>query len=297
MLVGATVPHSARLRDASGAERRDLPVQWSSSDPNVASVNQFGVMTAVRPGPVTIRAVAGSLSADRRYTVEANPVKSLTLSITAEQVKTGDVVEVSAMAFDANGYKVPNVPFLYTFTAAVEDSAVGQLAPAELDQKGRFVAQKAGDYQIIAVAPGLVAHRTVRVSNRDVGEAVRLVARAPAPGSQLSDFFEWRGRDGRELVLTCGAGTRGQLVSYEMTDAGLRALDTATRRRQGYDRLRRGRRDWHCRRRARRWQRPLVDRVVRRQRPARDQAIRHDRRRVGIDLGHRHLPEACSGRE
>src|SRR6476659_9873591 len=45
MIVGATVPHTARLRDASGAERRYLPVQWSSSDPNVASVNQFGVMT------------------------------------------------------------------------------------------------------------------------------------------------------------------------------------------------------------------------------------------------------------
>src|SRR4029079_4469759 len=39
MIVGATVPHTARLRDASGAERRDLSVQWTSSDPNVASVN------------------------------------------------------------------------------------------------------------------------------------------------------------------------------------------------------------------------------------------------------------------
>src|SRR5215213_3535397 len=135
MLVGATVPHTARVRDAGGAERRDVRVQWTSTDPSVASVNQFGVMTAARPGPVTVRVVAGALSAERKYVVEANLVKSLTLSITADQVKTGDVVEVSAMAFDGNGYKVPNVPFLYTFTAAVEDSAVGQLAPAELDQR------------------------------------------------------------------------------------------------------------------------------------------------------------------
>jgi hypothetical protein len=226
MLVGATVPHTARLRDASGAERRDLAVQWTSSDPNIASVNQFGVMTAVRPGAVTIRAVAGSLSADRRYVVEANPIKSLTLSITADQVKTGDVVEVSAMAFDGNGYKVPNVPFLYTFTAAVEDSAVGQLAPAELDQQGRFVAQKAGDYQIIAVAPGLVAHRTVRVANRNVGEVMRIAGRALIAGSQLADIFAWRARDGRDLAIACGSGTRSQLVSYEISDAGLKALDT-----------------------------------------------------------------------
>ena len=228
MIVGATVPHTARLRDASGAERRDVVVQWSTSDPNVASVNQFGVMTAVRPGPVTIRAVAGSLAAERRYSVEANPVKSLTLSITADQVKTGDVVEVSAMAFDGNGYKVPNVPFLYTFTAAVEDSAVGQLAPAELDQKGRFVAQKAGDYQIIAVAPGLVAHRTIRVANRQVGEAARVAAHLSVPNAQVVDVVAWRGRDGRDLALTCGAGARNQLVTYEVSDAGLRAADTAS---------------------------------------------------------------------
>lgn len=226
MIVGATVPHSARLRDASGAERRDLPVQWTSSDPNVASVNQFGVMTAVRPGTVTVRAVAGSLSAERKYSVEANPVKSLTLSITADQVKTGDVVEVSAMAFDGNGYKVPNVPFLYTFTSAVEDSAVGQLAPAELDQKGRFVAQKAGDYQIIAIAPGLVAHRTIRVANRDVSETARVVSRLAVPGAQVSSVVAWRGRDGRDFALSCGMGTRGQLVAYEIADGSLKAIDT-----------------------------------------------------------------------
>jgi hypothetical protein len=228
MLVGATVPHVARVRDAAGAEQREAAVRWTSSDPNIASVNQFGVLTAVRPGPVTVRAVTGSLSAERRYVVETNPVKSLTLSITADQPKTGEVVEVAAMAFDGSGMKVPNVPFLYTFTAAVEDSAIGQLAPAELDQKGRFVAQKAGDYQIIAVAPGMVAHRTVRVSNRNVGESARLVARAPlGAGGHLSDMFSWRGRDGRDYAISCGSAARGQLITFEMSDAGLRAADTA----------------------------------------------------------------------
>jgi hypothetical protein len=226
MFVGATVPHTARVRDAGGAERRDVRVQWTSSDPSVASVNQFGVMTAVRPGPVTVRVVAGSLSAERKYVVEANLVKSLTLSITADQVKTGDVVEVSAMAFDGNGYKVPNVPYLYTFTAAVEDSAAGQRAPAELDQRGRFVAQVAGDYQIIAVAPGLVAHRTVRVTNRDIAATPRVVARAPMPGSQVSDMFAWHSRDGRDFAIACGGASRGQVISYEVLDGSLRALDT-----------------------------------------------------------------------
>ncbi|MDF2771277.1 MAG: Ig-like protein [Geminicoccaceae bacterium] len=227
VLVGATVPHTARVRDAAGAERRDVAVKWTSSNPNIASVNQFGVLTAARPGSITVRAVAGGLAAERKYMVEVNPVKSLTLSITADQARTGDVVEVSATAFDANGLRVANVPFLYTFTAAVEDSAVGQMAPAALDQKGRFVAQNAGDYQIIAVAPGLVAHRTVRVSNREVGESARLVAKA-ALGAPTTDVYAWRGRDGRQYALACTGGSRGQLVSFEVGDATLKAIDTAS---------------------------------------------------------------------
>jgi hypothetical protein len=227
VLVGATVPHTARVRDASGAERRDVAVKWTSSNPNIASVNQFGVLTAARPGSITVRAVAGGLAAERKYTVEANPVKSLTLSITEDQARTGDVVEVSATAFDANGMRVANVPFLYTFTAAVEDSAVGQMAPAALDQKGRFVAQKAGDYQIIAVAPGLVAHRTVRVSNRNVGESARLVTKA-ALGAPVADVYAWRGRDGRPYAVACTSGNRGQLVTFDLSDGALKAIDTAS---------------------------------------------------------------------
>jgi hypothetical protein len=101
------------------------------------------------------------------------------------------------------------------------------MAPAELDQKGRFVAQKAGDYQIIAVAPGLVAHRTVRVANREVGETARLVSRVSL-GAPMADIFAWRARDGRDYALACTVGTRGQLISFEVADAALKALDTAS---------------------------------------------------------------------
>ena len=160
MFVGATVPHTRTRarRGWRGAPR--CSVQWTSSDPERRVGEPVRRDDRCAAGARHGACGGGIYPPSGNTSVEANPVKSLTLSITADQVKTGDVVEVSAMAFDGNGYKVPNVPFLYTFTAAVEDSAVGQFAPAELDQKGRFVAQIAGDYQIIAVAPG--SSRTAR---------------------------------------------------------------------------------------------------------------------------------------
>lgn len=226
LFVGSTVPHVGRVRDGAGAERRDVPVKWTSSNPTVASINQFGVLTAVRPGAVTVRAVGGGLSAERRYTIESNPVRSLTLSITADHARTGEVVEVAATGFDGNGSKVPNVPFLYTFTAAVEDTAAAHLAPAELDQRGRFVAQKAGDYQVLAVGPGLVAHRTIRVTNRAVGQRARVVARMPAGEGETVGLSVWRA-DGRDHLLACVSGARARAVIYDVSDAAKpRALDT-----------------------------------------------------------------------
>ena len=58
----------------------DKTVTWESSDPNVATVDQSGKVTAVAPGTATITATAGGKTAtctvtvtDRTYTVSVNP--------------------------------------------------------------------------------------------------------------------------------------------------------------------------------------------------------------------------------
>ena len=58
----------------------DKTVTWESSDPNVATVDQSGKVTAVAPGTATITATAGGQKAtctvtvtDRTYTVSVNP--------------------------------------------------------------------------------------------------------------------------------------------------------------------------------------------------------------------------------
>jgi hypothetical protein len=46
------------------------------------------------------------------------------------------------------------------------------------------------------------------------------------PGVQLSDVYAWRGRDGRDYAIACGSGSRGQLVTFEVTDVALKPIDT-----------------------------------------------------------------------
>jgi len=71
--VGESSEWSAVARDAKGKELSDRSISWTSSAPQVASVNGRGVVTAVAAGSADIRADAEGKSASERVTVLAPP--------------------------------------------------------------------------------------------------------------------------------------------------------------------------------------------------------------------------------
>ena len=54
--VGAAVRHQAVAIDASGAERPEIAIRWSVSNPEVATVNRSGLLIAHGTGDVALRA-------------------------------------------------------------------------------------------------------------------------------------------------------------------------------------------------------------------------------------------------
>ena len=69
-------------------------VTWSSSDPSVASVDKYGIVTGQKSGSATIKAMAGDKSATCSVTV-TTPVESITLdriSVTLEEGQTTTLV-------------------------------------------------------------------------------------------------------------------------------------------------------------------------------------------------------------
>lgn len=114
----------------------DKTVTWESSDPNVATVDQSGKVTAVAPGTATITATAGGQKAtctvtvtDRTYTVSVNPTslefdticpgdaqpdaKTVTITNTGNQT-----VEVTLPA--APGYTITGGKGFTNDTASIE---------------------------------------------------------------------------------------------------------------------------------------------------------------------------------
>ncbi len=216
--VGASVRHEATVYDETDFLRRDVPVTWSTDDPGIASVDRYGELTAHRAGIAILTATAEGVRQSHRYTVIPNPIRTLTLSMSQDSARTGDVLHATAIALDAGGQRVSDAPVSFSLIAHPEDTVVAQFPPAEIDQQGRFVAQKAGDYTILAIAPGHVARYTVQIANRLVTQEVQFIGQGPVRDVPTSDLWIWEGVDGRDYAVTGTWGANGVAYFWDVTD-------------------------------------------------------------------------------
>ncbi len=222
LYAGTTRRSRATVVDSSGAERDNVPVGWASDNPAVASVDQFGDVTAHRVGVATIRASGGGITGGgrQRVAVVANPARSLSLTAAAEAGRTGDVIHFTAVAKDAAGRAVPGMPIIYAVKAVVEDTVIAPAAPAEIDADGGFVAQRAGDYTVVATTAGLVATKTIAIGHRWASQRVTHegTGQGRVANYHTSDLWVWSGKDGRDYAVTGTWGASGVAYFWDVTD-------------------------------------------------------------------------------
>ncbi len=222
--VGAAVRHTADAYDTADDLRRDVSVQWSTDDPSIASVNRFGVMTAHREGSVVLSARAENVTESHTYRIVANPVRTLTLAASQDSGRTGDVIHFEARALDGRGTVIEDAPVTFSLVAHPEDTVVAQFPAAEIDARGRFVAQKAGEYTVFANAPGHVAQHTIEIGNRHVVERVEFIGQAPVRNVNTSDLWVWEGVDGRDYAITGTHSAHGSTYFWDVTNPTLPEL-------------------------------------------------------------------------
>ena len=103
LTVGETAQLIAEPLDAQGAVLSGRSAAWSSSKPNIATVNGSGVITAVSPGSAIITATVEGKSGVGAITVLPAPVASVAVSPTSATLVVGQTVQLEAQPRDASG--------------------------------------------------------------------------------------------------------------------------------------------------------------------------------------------------
>ena len=111
LLVGATLKVTASLQDTEGGTMSGEAVEWSSDDPNIATVqgtNQDAVVTGVSAGTATILARAGDAEEGFEVMVSAPAAGELRVSAPSRELVIGAQVALSGILTDETGAQVPD---------------------------------------------------------------------------------------------------------------------------------------------------------------------------------------------
>lgn len=203
VIAGQNVTLSAQLKDAAGNAVTGQGVAWTTSDATVAPVSG-GVVTALKPGGVTITATSGSASANTTVTV-LGAIAQVVVTPSPAEVVINQTVQLTATLRDAAGGEIParNITWSSSSDAAATVSATGLVT-------GKVV----GAVTVTATAEGKVGQTTVNV--RPVP-----VARVTVTPEQLS--LEMGTPPGQLTARTYDAGNTelGRPVSWSSSNTSI----------------------------------------------------------------------------
>lgn len=139
--VGEELPLEVRAFSARGGEVSGFDVAFASSAPDLVSVDEEGVVRALRPGAATITATVSGRSGTMEVVV-LDEVHSISIEPDPVELLTQESIQLRATAYDANGKRLEGREFEWS----VENERV-----ATVDENGLLTAlRREQDTEVIA---------------------------------------------------------------------------------------------------------------------------------------------------
>ena len=182
-----------RVFSAAGDKRADR-VAWKSSNPAIATVNDAGLVRAVRAGAAIIVASVGTVTSELPVSVVPGTITSVALTPATVEARTGDVLRFAVTAKDAGGKPIAGLTPTWSFSPG----------HGTIDEDGAFVGYEAGEYTVTASFGAQSVEATVNLADRDVRRPLSLIGRLPR--SRFSTEEVWLHPDGKHLYLGSGSG-------------------------------------------------------------------------------------------
>ena len=218
VFVGTRVRVGVVALDTLGEGRHDVAVDYSVSDPSLASIDRFGDLNLLAPGAFSVVAATEGAEASLELVSLPNPIESLELRASAGEARTGDVVRFSAIALDRDGRRVDGAPVHFAVSGEVNPAIVAPGAAGSIDQDGLFVAERSGVYRVFASTGSHSAMAVVEITSRDVQRDFKVVGHAPVRDRHTSDHWVWEASDGRDYAITGTWGAGGHAYIWDVTN-------------------------------------------------------------------------------
>lgn len=215
---GTSFPLNIKITDKSGTEISSKSVSLKSSNPKIARVDALNRLYPDEPGNGSLVITSNGVTSAIQFKVLKNPVERLTLKIPLTKARTGDVVTFNATAFNKSDMQVTDVPILYTVNAVLREDATG--ASALVNSDGKFVAELAGTYTVLATCGNVSATATIEIDPRNVTRDVELVGQGLINNKHTSDLWVWEGIDGKDYCVTGTWGADGFAYFWNVTNPG-----------------------------------------------------------------------------
>lgn len=164
LVVGDTIQLNAVTRIYNGVARTGVPVNWTSDNPQVATVDPGGVLLGVGSGKATITATSGVASTTTIVNVVKSNLRGLSVTASARNARTGDVVRFNAKGDPAEDF-------------ATRWSVSG--SGATIDPDGGFVAERPGSYIVTATSGTMSASSSIVVAPRNLERDITVIGRIP----------------------------------------------------------------------------------------------------------------------
>jgi len=214
-VLGSTQQFQAVALDVNGAVVPGITFDWSTTAPDVATVDANGTATALQPGEVQVVAAAAGVSGASMLTVAGTTdgiPQSIEVTPTSAATSPGGSAQFDAVALNASGETVPNVQF----TWSVVDPSV-----ATIDATGRATAVAPGVTEVTASLGTLSGSSTLIVTVGGGGVASIIVSPAPASltGIGATRQFTAVALDGTGAVIP------GVVFLWTSSDAAVATID------------------------------------------------------------------------
>ena len=229
---GTSTPLSVEVFDEAALKRSELNVKLTSSNKDVAEFDILGNLETKKSGSTTISARVENLKESFKISVVKNPARKVTLSLDKEEIRTGDVISLNAKALNRSGRIINDIPITYSYLGQADYGEFALPAAGLITDDGRFVAETAGLYTLIASSNGYSAQKTIKVVPRDVKKQVKLVGHGLISDVLTGDLWVWAGVDkheGKDFAVTGTWGSNGEAYFWDVTDPSkMTIIDTIT---------------------------------------------------------------------